>query len=213
MKKKILIIEDQPTMRRNVALMLQLEGYETCTAEDGRQGLEVARRERPDLVLCDVMMPQLDGYGVVEALREDEDFANTPFIFLTARADHQDIRLGMNLGADDYLTKPVVRDDLLAAVQSRLARADLLRQRLAESSRFSPDFARPDLLQQAFDLTPREAEVLVWVAQGKANADIAIILGISEKTAKQHLGVCFRKMGVENRGAATLAALETLSAS
>lgn len=212
MKKKILIIEDQPTMRRNVALMLQLEGYETCTAENGRLGLEVARRERPDLVLCDVMMPEMDGYGVVEALREDETFANTPFIFLTARADRQDVRVGMNLGADDYLTKPVVRDDLLAAVQTRLTRAEFLRQRLAESSHFSPDFGRSDLLQRAFELTPREAEVLVWVAQGKANADIATILGISEKTVKQHLGVCFQKMNVENRGAATLAALETLSA-
>lgn len=212
MKKKILIIEDQPTMRRNVALMLQLEGYETCTAENGRLGLELARRERPDLVLCDVMMPELDGYGVVEQLREDEAFANTPFIFLTARADRQDVRMGMNLGADDYLTKPVVRDDLLAAVQSRLQRAEFVRQRLSESGRFTPDFGRADLLQRAFDLTPREAEVLIWVAQGKANAEIAIILGMSEKTAKQHLGVCFRKMGVENRNAATLAALETLSA-
>lgn len=212
MKKKILIIEDQPTMRRNVALMLQLEGYETCTAENGRVGLEVARRERPDLVLCDVTMPELDGYGVVEALREDDAFANTPFIFLTARADRQYVRVGMNLGADDYLTKPVVRDDLLAAVQTRLTGAEFLRQQLAETSRFRPDFDRPEKLLLGYGLTPREAEVLIWVAQGKSNADIAIILGMSEKTAKQHLGVCFKKMGVENRGAATLAALETLSA-
>ncbi|MBS0658876.1 MAG: response regulator transcription factor [Verrucomicrobia bacterium] len=211
MKKKILIIEDQPTMRRNVALMLELEGYTTCTAENGRLGLELARRERPDLVLCDVMMPECDGYAVVEAFRAEADFAHTPFIFLTARADRQDIRLGMNLGADDYLTKPVVRDDLLAAVQSRLARAELWQQRLAEGGGFSPDFARPELLVRAFGLTPREADVLIWVAQGKTNAEIALILGISEKTAKQHLGVCFEKLGVENRGAATLAALEVLS--
>ncbi|MCB1212549.1 MAG: response regulator, partial [Verrucomicrobiales bacterium] len=101
MTGKILIIEDQAPMRRNVALMLQLEGYEICTAENGRIGVEVAQKERPDLVLCDVMMPELDGYGVVKALREDPSFATTPFIFLTAKSDSVDVRNGMNLGADD----------------------------------------------------------------------------------------------------------------
>lgn len=157
------------------------------------------------------MMPELDGYGVVQALREDDSFANTPFIFLTAKSDRADVRVGMNFGADDYLTKPVVRDDLLAAVQTRLVRSGVLQQRMAEGRGFSPDFQRPDRLQQAWGLTPREAEVLVWVAQGKSNADVAAILEMSEKTAKQHLGVCFQKMGVEGRNAATVMALEVLS--
>lgn len=212
MAKKILIIEDQTPMRRNVALMLQLEGYETCVAENGRAGIDVARQERPDLILCDVMMPELDGYAVIQALREDETFDNTPFIFLTAKSDRADIRIGMNFGADDYLTKPVVRDDLLSAVQTRLARSDALKQRLAEKASFKPDYDRLDLLQKAWGLTPREAEVLSWVAQGKSNSDVAAILEMSEKTAKQHLGTCFQKMGVESRNAATVAALETLSA-
>jgi DNA-binding NarL/FixJ family response regulator len=211
MAKKILIIEDQAPMRRNVALMLQMEGYETCTAENGREGLEAARRERPDLVLCDVMMPEMDGYAVVQALREDAAFANTPFIFLTAKSERGDVRIGMNFGADDYLAKPVVRDDLLAAVQIRLARAEAMNRRLAEKSGFNPDFSRGEPLQQAFGLTPREAEVLLWVAQGKSNADVAAILGMSEKTAKQHLGTCFQKMGVESRNAASMMAVEILS--
>ncbi|MBX7210013.1 MAG: response regulator transcription factor [Verrucomicrobiaceae bacterium] len=209
--KKILIIEDQATMRRNLALMLQMEGFDTATAENGRAGIEKAREQQPDLVLCDVMMPELDGYAVLRALREDEAFANTPFIFLTARTDRTDVRTGMNFGADDYLAKPVVRDDLLAAVHARLARAEMLQQRFAESSGFNPDFSRPDLLQHAHGLTPRESEVLVWVAQGKSNADVAAILGMSDKTVKHHLGVCFQKMGVESRNAASLVALETLS--
>jgi len=211
MAKKILIIEDQAPMRRNVALMLEMEGYTTCTAENGRIGVEVARKELPDLILCDVMMPEMDGHAVIQALRDDDAFDNTPFIFLTAKSDRNDIRVGMNFGADDYLTKPVVRDDLLSAVQTRLARADALKQRLAESNGFNPDFGRPELLQRAHGLTPREAEVLIWVAQGKSNADVAAILDMSEKTAKQHLSTCFQKMGVESRNAATVVALETLS--
>jgi DNA-binding NarL/FixJ family response regulator len=211
MAKKILIIEDQAPMRRNVALMLELEGYKTCVAENGRVGIETARKEHPDLILCDVMMPEMDGHAVIQTLREDEAFDDTPFIFLTAKSDKNDIRVGMNFGADDYLSKPVVRDDLLAAVQTRLARAESLKQRLAEKSSFKPDYDRLDLLQKAFGLTPREAEVLSWVAQGKSNADVAAILEMSEKTAKQHLGICFQKMGVESRNAATVVDLETLS--
>jgi DNA-binding NarL/FixJ family response regulator len=211
MAKKILIIEDQAPMRRNVALMLQMEGYTTCTAANGREGVEVARKERPDLVLCDVMMPELDGYGVVQALRDDDSFSTTPFIFLTAKSDRSDVRTGMNFGADDYLTKPVVRDDLLSAVRTRLARSGALQKALDEAGTFNPDFDNYEPLQREFGLTPREAEVLVWVAQGKSNADVAAILGMSEKTAKQHLGVCFQKMGVESRNGATVAAIEVLS--
>ena len=212
MAKKILIIEDQAPMRRNVALMLELEGYKTCVAENGRVGIEVARLEHPDLILCDVMMPEVDGYGVVQALRAEPALANTPFIFHTAKSDRADVRVGMNFGADDYLTKPVVREDLLAALETRLARADALQQRIKDNSGFNPDFERPDLLEKTFNLTPREAEVLLWVTQGKSNGDVAIILGMSEKTAKQHLGTCFQKMGVESRNAATVMALEALSA-
>lgn len=210
-KKKILIIEDQAPMRRNVALMLELEGYATCTAENGKLGIEVARKERPDLILCDVMMPELDGYAVVQTLRQDSSFANTPFIFLTAKSDRGDVRIGMNFGADDYLTKPVMRDDLMIAVEARLARAESLQEHMSGSGGFNPDFSSHEPLQRAFSLTPREAEVLLWVTQGKSNGDVAVILGISEKTAKQHLGTCFQKMGVESRNAASMLAVEVLS--
>src|SRR5678815_394263 len=188
MKKKILVIEDQAPMRRNIALLLEMAGYEVVTAENGRAGIEAARKQRPDLVLCDVMMPELDGHGVVQSLRAEEATATTPFIFLTARGDKADVRIGMNFGADDYLTKPVMRDDLLAAVQARLARAEVIEQKVqaaAENVGFNPDFSSPDPLRIAFGLTPREAEVLLWVAQGKSNSEIASILGNSEPTVKQ----------------------------
>jgi DNA-binding NarL/FixJ family response regulator len=215
MKHKILVIEDQAAMRRNIALLLQLEGYEVVSAENGRLGLALARESKPDLILCDVMMPEMDGYSVVQALRGDPELATVPFVFLTAKSDRSDVRVGMNFGADDYLTKPVVRDDLLAAVQVRLARAqaaqDRLQQVAAQAGGFNPDYSSPDPLQRAFALTAREAEVLLWVAQGKSNGDIALILGMSEKTAKQHLGSVFQKIGVESRNAAALQAVEVLS--
>jgi DNA-binding NarL/FixJ family response regulator len=213
--KRIVIIEDQAPMRRNLALMLELEGYQVGSAENGRAGLELVRQSPPDLVICDVMMPELDGYGVIQALRNDAETAMIPFIFLTAKGDKPDVRIGMNFGADDYLTKPVVRDDLLAAVQARLARAEAMEARLnqaaADAGGFHPDFSSPDPLHRELALTPREAEVLLWVAQGKSNGDIGVILGMSEKTVKQHMGSIFQKLGVEGRNAASLRALEVLS--
>jgi CheY-like chemotaxis protein len=120
MSRKILIIEDQATMRRNVALMLHLENYTALTAANGVEGLEIIRRDLPDLVLCDVMMPEMDGYAVLKALRGDEKLKHIPFIFLTAKGDRSDVSEGLGLGADAYLTKPVVREDLLNAVQSNM---------------------------------------------------------------------------------------------
>jgi DNA-binding response OmpR family regulator len=119
---KILVIEDEPEMRRNLLTILKLEQFEALGAENGRSGLELARRDKPDLILCDVMMPELDGYGVLERLRADTATVTTPFIFLTAKGEKPDIRAGMNLGADDYLIKPVGKSDLLSAISARLRR-------------------------------------------------------------------------------------------
>jgi len=204
--KTILIIEDEPEMRRNLATILRLEEFHAITAENGRQGIEMARSKSPDLILCDVMMPELDGYGVLRELRAESSTEATPFIFLTAKGEKPDIRAGMNLGADDYLTKPVAKADLLAAIRSRMERS---RQTAVAS--FSPDFSSPAPLEKAFGLTPRVAETLLWVAQGKTNGEIAIILGISEATVKKHVLDVFEKIGVETRTNACLKALEVLS--
>jgi DNA-binding NarL/FixJ family response regulator len=204
--KKILVIEDEPEMRRNLATILRLEKFEVSQAENGRAGLELARKNVPDLILCDVMMPELDGHGVLQALREDAKTANVPFIFLTAKGEKSDQRSGMNLGADDYLTKPVGKDDLLSAITARLKR----NEQLLTSGSLTPNFDSPEPLL-GLGLTPRVAEVLLWVAQGKTNADIAQILGISEWTVKKHVLDIFEKLGVETRTAASLRAIEVLS--
>src|SRR5216117_4105045 len=101
--EKILVIEDEPEMRRNIAALLRYHDYEPIAAENGRQGIETARREKPDLILCDVMMPELDGHAVLQALQSEASLARIPFIFLTAKGEKDDLRSGMNLGADDYL--------------------------------------------------------------------------------------------------------------
>jgi DNA-binding NarL/FixJ family response regulator len=204
--KKVLVIEDEPEMRRNLATILRLENFQPLSAENGRVGLESVRAQKPDLILCDVMMPELDGYGVIAALRADPETVAIPFIFLTAKGEKPDIRAGMNLGADDYLTKPVGKADLLAAIRSRLDRA--AQQATPE---FKPNFESSKPLETVLDLTPRVAETLLWLAQGKTNADIATILGNSESTVKKHVLEIFEKLGVETRGAAALRALEVLS--
>ena len=203
--KKILIIEDEPEMRRNITALLGYYDYKPIPAENGRAGVAAARREKPDLILCDVMMPELDGYGVLQALQTDTALAQIPFIFLTAKGEKDDLRSGMNLGADDYLTKPVANADLVRAIEARLRRSEQQAKR-----EFKPDFSssRPLL---ALGLTPRAAEALLWLAQGKTNSDIATILGITESTVKKHVQEMFNKLGVETRGAATVRALEALN--
>jgi len=208
---KFLMQIGKPNASKGSNDVLEMEGYEPIAAENGRSGLEAARREKPDLVLCDVMMPEMDGHSVLSALRAEPALAMTPFIFLTAKGEKIDIRAGMNLGADDYLTKPARREELLAAISARLERAEAHAAQLQANARgFSPDFSSPRPLEQ-LGLTAREAEVLLWVAQGKSNAEIGIILNMAEATVKRHLSNMFEKLGLESRNAATLRALEILS--
>lgn len=127
--KKILLIEDNPEVRENTTEILGLAGYEVITAENGKIGVEHAQKSKPDLIICDIMMPELDGYGVLHILNKKPETSGVPFIFLTAKTEKTDIRKGMNLGADDYLTKPFDDTDLLNAVEARL-RKSAMQQKL-----------------------------------------------------------------------------------
>lgn len=125
--KKILLIEDNNNIRENTAEILELANYKVFTAEDGKKGVEVAFLEKPDLVICDIMMPVLDGYGVLHLLRKNNNTRSTPLIFLTAKTEKSDLRKGMELGADDYIMKPFSETELLNAVEVRLKKADTIK--------------------------------------------------------------------------------------
>jgi DNA-binding response OmpR family regulator len=128
--KKILVIEDEEPVRMNIVELLELEGFDVLEAENGRIGLRLAQTESPDLIISDANMPELDGYGVLSALRQNPKTVAIPFIFLTARAEKVDMRQGMRLGADDYLTKPFTLNELMHAVSSRLERHEAIQQTL-----------------------------------------------------------------------------------
>jgi two-component system, OmpR family, alkaline phosphatase synthesis response regulator PhoP len=125
---KILVIEDEDQILETLLELLKLEKFDVLSAANGLIGVQLAKAERPDLILCDVMMPELDGYGVLEQLRQDPKTAMIPFIFLTARAERLDLRRGMELGADDYLTKPFSQAELKKAIAARLQRQTVVIQ-------------------------------------------------------------------------------------
>jgi hypothetical protein len=123
----ILLIEDNLDVRENTAEILELAGYKVTTAVDGKDGVEKAQLHKPDLIICDIMMPVLDGYGVLHLLSKNPDTSSIPFIFLTAKVERSDLRKGMEMGADDYITKPFEKLELLSAVESRLRKFQLLK--------------------------------------------------------------------------------------
>ena len=140
--KKILIIEDDTTMRENTAEILELAHYEVQTAPNGKVGCTMAKEIKPDLIICDIMMPELDGYGVFHVLSKDPKTSSIPFIFLTAKAEKSEMRKGMEMGADDYLTKPFEDTELMKAIEVRLKKVDMLKKEFSRDA---------DGLNQFFD--------------------------------------------------------------
>ncbi len=132
--KTLLLIEDNNEMRENTAEILELANYNVLTAKNGKLGVEIALKEKPDLIICDIMMPALDGYGVLHALSRNSDTAGIPFIFLTAKSEKTDFRKGMNMGADDYVTKPFDDVELLNAIESRLKKNEILKSEFSKNA-------------------------------------------------------------------------------
>ncbi|TLP71148.1 response regulator [Maribacter sp. ACAM166] len=152
--KTILLIEDDRALRENTAELLELSNYNVLTAPNGKVGIATAKENSPDVIICDIMMPEVDGYGVLKELSANELTKNIPFIFLSAITEHKSVRKGMDLGADDYLTKPFEEEDLISAIESRLAKAKLLQQistKKKEASRNSEEIGNLHQLKNYFD--------------------------------------------------------------
>jgi CRP-like cAMP-binding protein len=132
--KKIVLIEDNKDMRENTKEILELASYKVFAAKNGKEGVELAVKESPDLIICDIMMPMLDGYGVLHMLAKKNETASIPFIFLTAKAERSDLRKGMEMGADDYVTKPFDDIELLNAIESRLRKSDLMKKEFSKNA-------------------------------------------------------------------------------
>jgi CRP-like cAMP-binding protein/CheY-like chemotaxis protein len=152
MEKTILVIDDNTDIRENTAEILELAGYRTFTAENGKQGVEVAIKQKPSVIVCDIMMPELDGYGVLHLLRKNPETQNIPFIFLTAKTERSDFRKGMEMGADDYITKPFEDIELLNAVEIRLKKSQILEQNYTSTpqglTQFLKDVKSTGLIQK-----------------------------------------------------------------
>jgi len=200
----LLIVEDEPMLRNSMELVLKLEGYNVRTVADGLAGLSLIRSKRPDLILCDIMMPGMDGYAFLEAVKGFTHLASIPFLFVSSLNSSEQIRRGMNAGADDYLTKPFTTEELLAAISARLRRFASLRT--VTKSRGGPTEEEMRKLQL---ITPREREILLLVAKGKSSRLIGELLFISPRTVDVHRNRLLRKLDAAN--AASLAHWATLA--
>lgn len=173
MSKKILVIEDNLEVRENIVEILTLDGYTVISAENGKVGVEKAKSELPDLIICDIMMPVLDGYGVLKILNRQASTHHIPFIFLTAKSEKSDFRKGMGLGADDYIIKPFDDTELMDAVEVRLKKSDHLQKLVKNSSSdlrtfFSEAKARESLskLSENREIRKFDAKQTIYVEGG-----------------------------------------------
>ena len=157
--KRVLIIEDNDEVRENIVEILELSNYKVSTAENGKVGVEKALKEKPDLIICDIMMPVLDGYGVFYLLSKHKETAAIPFIFLTAKSEKTDFRKGMEMGADDYITKPFDGIELLNAIEVRLRKSELLQQNFKDGIEGLNDFINNAKLTGKVKLTSDERDV------------------------------------------------------
>ncbi|KAB2927908.1 MAG: response regulator transcription factor [Leptonema illini] len=188
----ILIVEDDPALSGNVALILRMEGFRVISAVNGAEGLAAIRSWRPDLILCDILMPEVDGFAFHQAVSANEELAGIPFIFISALNDLDHLRKGMQAGADDYLCKPFSAEQLVAAVTARLQRFAKL---AASAEKPTIDAAQ---LRALRSVSHRELQVLQMVAKGMTTRQIAELLDISPKTVEVHRSRLMKKLEATN---------------
>lgn len=193
--KRLLLIDDDPNLILLVKDYLEFRGYEVITAENGREAIEVLEQEIPDMIICDVMMPEMDGYAFVNEVRQEERTSWIPILFLSAKGQSQDKIKGLNIGADVYMVKPFEPEELVAQVEASLKQAYRQRQQTGGSGENEAK------IQVPFDvhLTQTELKVVQFVARGLANRDIAQELNVSQRTVESHVSNMLGKTGLNNR--------------
>jgi DNA-binding NarL/FixJ family response regulator len=191
--KRLLLVDDDPNLIMLVKDYLEFRGYDVLTAENGREGLEVLEETLPDMIICDVMMPEIDGYSFVKQVREDSRTNCIPVLFLSAKGQSQDKVKGLNTGADVYMVKPFEPEELVAQVESSLRQWDRLRQ---NNSTIGGTTVKVPF---EVELTPTELRVVQYVARGMANREIAEELNVSQRTIESHVSNMLGKTGLHNR--------------
>lgn len=192
---KLLLIDDDPNLILLVKDYLEFNGYHVLTANQGREALNLLERDVPDLIICDVMMPEMDGYSFVEEIRQNPLWNQVPVIFLSAKAQTKDKIRGLNTGADVYLVKPFEPEELVAQVKSTLSYS----RRLMGSSTSRGDMGARIQVPKSVELTPTETKVVSLVSQGLSNREISMELGVSQRTVESHVSNMLNKTGLHNR--------------
>ncbi len=194
-QKKLLLVDDDPNLILLVRDYLEFRGYEVVTAENGREALEILARELPDMIICDIMMPEMNGYGFVEELRKQNQASWIPVLFLSAKGQSQDRIKGLNLGADVYMVKPFEPEELVAQVESSLKQSGRLIQH-GDTGNLNDTMIQ---VNPSVELTPTEVKVVQLVAKGLANKDIAQQMSLSQRTVESHVSNMLGKTGLNNR--------------
>jgi DNA-binding NarL/FixJ family response regulator len=194
-QKKLLLVDDDPNLILLVKDYLEFRGYEVVTAENGREALEILASELPDMIICDIMMPEMDGYGFVTELRKQNQASWIPVLFLSAKGQSQDRIKGLNLGADVYMVKPFEPEELVAQVESSLKQSGRLIQH-GDTGTLNDTMIQ---VNPSVELTPTEVKVVQLVAKGLANKDIAQQMSLSQRTVESHVSNMLGKTGLNNR--------------
>lgn len=204
-RKRLLLIDDDPNLILLVKDYLEFRGYEVITADNGREALDLLSQDLPDMIICDIMMPEMDGYGFVEAVRQDQRTSWIPVLFLSAKGQSQDRIKGLNLGADVYMVKPFEPEELVAQVESSLKQTNRLLHHTEGTGNESLALQVP----QTVELTPTELKVVQLVARGLANREIAQNMNVSQRTIESHVSNMLGKTGLNNRTELARWAIET----
>ncbi|WP_299411324.1 response regulator transcription factor [Acaryochloris sp. IP29b_bin.148] len=194
-QNQLLLIDDDPNLILLVKDYLELRGYEVTTAKNGREALRVLEKSIPNLIICDVMMPEMDGYAFVKRVRDNPQTSYLPVLFLSAKGQIQDRVTGLNTGADVYMIKPFEPDELVAQIEASLKQASRMMQKQANSLDGEVSVQVPFDV----DLTPTETKVIQLVAKGMSNREIADDLSVSQRTVESHVSNMLGKTGLSNR--------------